>query len=166
MIYSNNVFTQKEIDGIAEQLDDDPSTKGPTARPVRWMFRDEANGIMFVHYAKWLDEVETEFYRLVGSVFTRYCEQEGITVKTVFSARITLLVQSNNRELVTPEIAYPDECNKFVYFATSTDTPCLVNGLPIVPKAGECLLLSPSETLILSRPHLDNFFAVFEVEFA
>lgn len=158
MIYDNGVLDGRAIAGVAEAFDN-------MEHSIKWMFRDDENGIRFVYYAKWLDQVETDFNAILMNIFKMFCEKNNISVEEVYMSRLTVMVQDKEPKVVFPEKAYPNPENVFIYFISGSDRCMTINDMPVMPIPGGCITVSGDVPYELTVPHQDNFFMVAEIEY-
>ena len=158
MIYDDSVLTDKEVLGVLQAIDEQ-------GHSVRWMFRDDSNGIKFIYYCNWLDELKTDYSPLVMTIFDKFCERNGIIPEKIYMTRFTLLVQDLEDKVCLPELAYPNAEKVFIYFASNSDRPIRIGEQSVMPKMGHCLSFDYSEGYSFSPPLNDNFFIMIEIEY-
>lgn len=158
MIHDVSLLTDKEVLGVLQTLDD-------TEHPIRWMFRDDSTGIKFVYYAKWLEDLETEYSSLIMKIFERFCNKHNIVVEQVYMARITMLVHTKEEVTYKPEVGYPNPENVFVYFVSNSDRKFFMSDMSIIPRKGHAVSFKGSDGYSFQPPHHDNFFIMIEVEY-
>lgn len=158
MKLSSDFQTEEEAESIAYLVDND-------TLPVDFFFRDDEYGIKFVHYAKWFDTVESEFYHALKDLLDRYCEKNDIKYKEVYCARITMMVQSEDDTMFPSEKGAWEPHRTFVYFATPTDGVVEINEEVRNPLKGEACILT-NERFLVGYPLHENFFVYIEIEFA
>jgi hypothetical protein len=155
---SSNFQTEEEVADVAHLVDNDTF-------PVDFFFRDDEYGIKFVHYAKWFDTVESEFYPMLKALLDRYCDKNGIRYKEIYCARITMLVQNEDDTMFTSEKGAWEPHKTFIYFATDTDSIVEINEDIYSPIKGEACVLT-NERFRVGYPMYENFFVYVEIEFA
>jgi hypothetical protein len=133
--------------------------------PIDFFFRDDEYGIKFIHYAKWFDTVESEFYPMLKALLDRYCDKHGIQYKEIYCARITMLVQNEDDTMFTSENGAWEPHKTFIYFATPTDGVVEIDGEVRNPLVGEACVLE-GESFLVGYPLHENFFVYIEIEFA